>query len=89
MGGWGGRRQAPPWERFVGEAIAKLPPSTGTGIAGPPGPTGPMGSTGPQGPPGEPSYVPGPQGSSCFLASGTGLAAGNHLLEALSHALRG
>jgi len=30
---------------------------------------------------------PGPQGSGCFLANGTGLAAGNHLLEAVSHAL--
>jgi YcaO-like protein with predicted kinase domain len=31
--------------------------------------------------------VPGPQGTGCFLANGTGLAAGNHLLEAVSHAL--
>lgn len=31
--------------------------------------------------------VPGPQGSGCFLANGTGLAAGNHLLEAVCHAL--
>ena len=31
--------------------------------------------------------VPGPQGSGCFLANGTGLAAGNHQLEAVSHAL--
>jgi YcaO-like protein with predicted kinase domain len=31
--------------------------------------------------------VPGPQGSGCFLATGTGLAAGNHRLEAVSHAL--
>src|SRR3954466_15824512 len=31
--------------------------------------------------------APGPQGSGCFLASGTGLAAGNHQLEAVSHAL--
>jgi ribosomal protein S12 methylthiotransferase accessory factor len=31
--------------------------------------------------------APGPQGSGCFLANGTGLAAGNHLLEAVSHAL--
>ena len=30
---------------------------------------------------------PGPQGTGCFLANGTGLAAGNHLLEAVSHAL--
>jgi ribosomal protein S12 methylthiotransferase accessory factor len=30
---------------------------------------------------------PGPQGTGCFLASSTGLAAGNHLLEAISHAL--
>jgi ribosomal protein S12 methylthiotransferase accessory factor len=30
---------------------------------------------------------PGPQGSGCFLANGTGLAAGNHRLEAVSHAL--
>ena len=30
---------------------------------------------------------PGPHGSGCFLANGTGLAAGNHLLEAVSHAL--
>jgi len=30
---------------------------------------------------------PGPQGSGCFLANGTGLAAGNHVLEAVSHAL--
>lgn len=30
---------------------------------------------------------PGPQGSGCFLATSTGLAAGNHLLEAVSHAL--
>lgn len=30
---------------------------------------------------------PGPQGSGCFLSCGTGLAAGNHLLEAVSHAL--
>jgi len=30
---------------------------------------------------------PGPQGSGCFLANGTGLAAGNHLHEAVSHAL--
>jgi YcaO-like protein with predicted kinase domain len=31
--------------------------------------------------------VPAPQGSGCFLANGTGLAAGNHQLEAVSHAL--
>jgi ribosomal protein S12 methylthiotransferase accessory factor len=31
--------------------------------------------------------APGPQGSGCFLANGTGLAAGNHLLEAVSHGL--
>jgi YcaO-like protein with predicted kinase domain len=31
--------------------------------------------------------TPGPQGTGCFLANGTGLAAGNHLLEAVSHAL--
>jgi YcaO-like protein with predicted kinase domain len=31
--------------------------------------------------------VPGPQGTGCFLATSTGLAAGNHLLEAVSHAL--
>jgi ribosomal protein S12 methylthiotransferase accessory factor len=31
--------------------------------------------------------VPGPQGSGCFLANGTGLAAGNHVLEAVCHAL--
>ena len=31
--------------------------------------------------------VPGPQGAGCFLANGTGLAAGNHLLEAVSHGL--
>ena len=31
--------------------------------------------------------APGPQGSGCFLANGTGLAAGNHMLEAVSHAL--
>lgn len=31
--------------------------------------------------------VPGPQGSGCFLSTGTGLAAGNHQLEAVSHAL--
>jgi ribosomal protein S12 methylthiotransferase accessory factor len=31
--------------------------------------------------------APGPQGSGCFLATGTGLAAGNHRLEAVSHAL--
>jgi ribosomal protein S12 methylthiotransferase accessory factor len=31
--------------------------------------------------------VTGPQGTGCFLANGTGLAAGNHLLEAVSHAL--
>lgn len=31
--------------------------------------------------------APGPQGSGCFLATSTGLAAGNHLLEAVSHAL--
>ncbi len=30
---------------------------------------------------------PGPQGTGCFLANGTGLAAGNHVLEAVSHAL--
>ena len=30
---------------------------------------------------------PGPQGSRCFLVTGTGLAAGNHQLEAVSHAL--
>jgi ribosomal protein S12 methylthiotransferase accessory factor len=30
---------------------------------------------------------PGPQGSGCFLVTGTGLAAGNHQLEAVSHAL--
>ena len=32
------------------------------------------------------SALPGPQGSGCFLASGTGLAAGNHQLEAVSRA---
>ena len=31
--------------------------------------------------------LPGPQGTGCFLANGTGLAAGNHMLEAVSHAL--
>ena len=31
--------------------------------------------------------VPGPQGTGCFHCSSNGLAAGNHLLEALSHAL--
>jgi YcaO-like protein with predicted kinase domain len=31
--------------------------------------------------------VPGAQGTGCFLATSTGLAAGNHLLEAVSHAL--
>ncbi len=31
--------------------------------------------------------VPGPQGTGCFLTTGTGLAAGNNLLEAVSHAL--
>ena len=31
--------------------------------------------------------VTGPQGTGCFLANGTGLAAGNHVLEAVSHAL--
>jgi ribosomal protein S12 methylthiotransferase accessory factor len=31
--------------------------------------------------------APGPQGSGCFLMTGTGLAAGNHQLEAVSHAL--
>jgi YcaO-like protein with predicted kinase domain len=31
--------------------------------------------------------VPGPQGSGCFLGNGTGLAAGNTLLEAVSHGL--
>jgi ribosomal protein S12 methylthiotransferase accessory factor len=31
--------------------------------------------------------IPGPQGTGCFLANGTGLAAGNHVLEAVSHAL--
>ena len=31
--------------------------------------------------------APGPQGTGCFLANGTGLAAGNHLLEAVSHGL--
>jgi YcaO-like protein with predicted kinase domain len=31
--------------------------------------------------------VPGPQGAGCFLTTGTGLAAGNHMLEAVSHAL--
>ena len=31
--------------------------------------------------------VPRPQGSGCFLATSTGLAAGNHLLEAISHGL--
>lgn len=31
--------------------------------------------------------VPGPQGSGCFAANGSGLAAGNHLLEAVSHGL--
>jgi YcaO-like protein with predicted kinase domain len=31
--------------------------------------------------------APGPQGTGCFLATSTGLAAGNHLLEAVSHAL--
>ena len=30
---------------------------------------------------------PGPQGAGCFLANGTGLAAGNTLLEAVSHGL--
>ena len=30
---------------------------------------------------------PGPQGTGCFLANGTGLAAGNTLLEAVSHGL--
>jgi YcaO-like protein with predicted kinase domain len=30
---------------------------------------------------------PGPPGSGCFLVTGTGLAAGNHQLEAVSHAL--
>ena len=30
---------------------------------------------------------PGPQGTGCFLANGTGLAAGNHVLEAVSHGL--
>jgi YcaO-like protein with predicted kinase domain len=30
---------------------------------------------------------PGPQGSGCFLLTATGLAAGNHQLEAVSHAL--
>ena len=31
--------------------------------------------------------IPGPQGTGCFLANGSGLAAGNHVLEAVSHAL--
>jgi ribosomal protein S12 methylthiotransferase accessory factor len=31
--------------------------------------------------------TPGPQGTGCFLSTSTGLAAGNHLLEAVSHAL--
>jgi ribosomal protein S12 methylthiotransferase accessory factor len=31
--------------------------------------------------------VPGPQGTGCFRASSAGLAAGNHVLEAVSHAL--
>ncbi len=31
--------------------------------------------------------VPRPQGGGCFLATSTGLAAGNHLLEAISHGL--
>ena len=31
--------------------------------------------------------VPGPQGTGCFRATSAGLAAGNHLLEAVSHAL--
>jgi ribosomal protein S12 methylthiotransferase accessory factor len=31
--------------------------------------------------------VPAPQGGGCFLGTSTGLAAGNHLLEAISHAL--
>jgi YcaO-like protein with predicted kinase domain len=31
--------------------------------------------------------TPGPQGTGCFLANGTGLAAGNHVLEAVSHGL--
>lgn len=31
--------------------------------------------------------VPGPQGSGCFLSSSTGVAAGNDVLEAVSHAL--
>ena len=30
---------------------------------------------------------PGPQGTGCFLSTSSGLAAGNHLLEAVSHAL--
>jgi YcaO-like protein with predicted kinase domain len=31
--------------------------------------------------------TPGPQGTGCFLSASTGLGAGNHLLEAVSHAL--
>ncbi len=31
--------------------------------------------------------VPGPQGSGCFAATGSGLASGNHLLEAVSHGI--
>lgn len=31
--------------------------------------------------------IPGPQGSGCFAATGSGLAAGNHLLEAVSHGI--
>lgn len=31
--------------------------------------------------------VVGPQGSGCFVATGSGLAAGNHLLEAVSHGI--
>jgi len=31
--------------------------------------------------------VPGPQGTGCFAATGSGLAAGNHLLEAVTHSL--
>src|SRR5262249_8797884 len=31
--------------------------------------------------------VPGPEGTGCFLGTSTGLAAGNHLLEAVSHSL--
>jgi ribosomal protein S12 methylthiotransferase accessory factor len=31
--------------------------------------------------------VPGPQGGGCFAATGSGLAAGNHLLEAVSHGI--